>query len=70
MNNQEFLINDVDIYIKNFAKVFSKPQFVHFKQIVKGTVFTERKSINSYAKSFSIHQTLMSRFVNINAKTA
>ena len=65
--NENSLINEVETHIKTFAKVFSKPQFVHFEQIIKGTLFSERKSINSYSKSSTKHQTSLSRFMNSKA---
>lgn len=64
---KKYLIKNVDTHIKNFAKVFSKPQFTHFEQIIKGTLFNPRKSINSYSKSSTKHQTSMSRFMNSKA---
>ena len=67
MKIQNPLINDVDLLLKTFAKVLSKPQFVHFEQIIKGILFTELKSINSYSKSSIKHQTSLSRFMNSKA---
>lgn len=67
MNTEEFLINNVNTYIKTFAKVLSKPQFIHFEQIVKGTLFAEHKSINSYSKSLNKNQSSMCRFMNSKA---
>lgn len=67
MKYRESLNNEVDNYIKNFAKVFSKPQFIHFKQIIKGMLFSELKSINSYSKSSNKHQSSLNRFMNSKA---
>jgi hypothetical protein len=67
MNTENPLIDEVETYIKNFAKVFSKPQLVHFEQIIKGILFTKLKSTNSYSKSSKKHQTSLSRFMNSKA---
>lgn len=66
-NNKYPLINEVEDLLKRFATTFSKPQFVHFEQIVKGILFKELKSVNSYSKSSSKHQTSLSRFMNSKA---
>jgi len=63
MNSEIPLINEVEAYIKTFAKVFSKPQFAHFEQIVKGIQFSSRKSINSYSKSSNKNQSSLCRFM-------
>ncbi len=67
MKTQNPLINEVDFLLKTFAKVLKKPQLLHFEQIVKGILFSERKSINSYSKSSEKHQTSLSRFMNSEA---
>ena len=61
------LIIEVDNLLKRFATTLSKPQFVHFEQIIKGILFTELKSVNSYSKSSLKHQTSLSRFMNSEA---
>lgn len=60
---EENLINEVETYIKNFAKVLSKPQFAHFEQIIKGIQFSSKKSINSYSKSSNKNQSSLCRFM-------
>lgn len=67
MNSENPLINEVKNLLKRFATTLSKPQFVHFEQIIKGILFTELKSINSYSKSSLKHQTSLSRFMNSKA---
>ena len=67
MNTENPLINDVGEHIKNFRKVFSKPQQHNFEQIIKGILFTGRKSTNSYSKSSTKHQTSLCRFMNSKA---
>ncbi len=64
---EETLINEVEVYIKNFAKVLSKPQLAHFEQIIKGIQFSSKKSINSYAKSSNKNQSSLCRFMLSNA---
>lgn len=66
-NNKNPLINEVNNLVKRFATTLSKPQFVHFEQIIKGTIFNPHKSINSYSKSSNKNQTSMCRFMNTNA---
>ena len=61
------LIIKVDNLLKSFATTLSKPQFVHFEQIIKGILFAELKSINSYSKSSSRHQTSLCRFMKTDA---
>ncbi len=67
MNLENSLIVEVENLLKRFATTLSKPQVVHFEQIVKGILFSERKSINSYSKSSKKHQTSLSRFMNSEA---
>jgi hypothetical protein len=67
MNSENPLMKEVDKLLKSFATTLSKPQFVHFEQIVKGILFTELKSINSYSKSSLKSQSSMSRFMNSKA---
>lgn len=67
MNIQNPLIIEVENLLKRFATTLSKPQFVHFEQIIKGILFTERKSTNSYSNSSLKHQTSLSRFMNSKA---
>jgi hypothetical protein len=67
MNHENILIKNIEEHIKTFAKVFSKPQFPHFRQIVKGTLFSGRKSINSYSKSSNKNQSSLCRFMNSKA---
>ncbi|NCC70880.1 hypothetical protein EOM09_04825 [bacterium] len=66
-NNENPLIIEVDKLLKRFATTLSKPQFIHFEQIVKGILFTELKSINSYSKSSIKSQSSMCRFMNSKA---
>lgn len=56
MNLENPLINEVNLLLKKFATTFSKPQFVHFEQIIKEILFTEFKSTNFYLKSSDNHQ--------------
>ncbi len=63
MNSENPLINEVNNHIKTFAKVFSKPQFAHFEQIIKGIQFSSKKSINSYSKSSNKSQSSLCRFM-------
>ena len=67
MNKENPLIIEVENLIKRFSTTLSKPQLVHFEQIVKGTLFSEFKSINSYSKSSIRSQSSMSRFMNSKA---
>jgi len=53
MKYQEPLINEIEVYLKNFCKVLTKPQIDNFNQIIKGMLFSEHKSINSYSKSLN-----------------
>jgi len=64
MNTKEILLNEVDVYLKRFVTILSKPQFVHFEQIIKGMLFSELKSINSYSKSSNKNQSSLNRFMN------
>lgn len=67
MNKENPLINDVEILLKTFSTTLSKPQFVHFEQIVKGMLFTKLKSINSYSKSSNKDQSSLNRFMHSTA---
>ncbi len=67
MNQQNHLINEVNSLLKRFATTLSKPQFVHFEQIVKGMLFSDLKSINSYSKSSNKNQSSLNRFMNSKA---
>jgi len=67
MKPQKSLINEVEFQLKTFRKVLSKPQIIHFEQIIKGMLFSEHKSINSYAKSSSKNQSSLNRFMNSKA---
>jgi len=67
MSSENPLINDVEKHLKSFATTLSKPQFIHFEQIIKGTLFTELKSINFYSKSYSKNQSSTCRFMNSKA---
>jgi hypothetical protein len=51
MNQQNPLINEVNNLLKRFATTLSKPQFVHFEQIIKGMLFSNLGSTKSYSKS-------------------
>lgn len=67
MKTENPLIIEVNNLLKRFATTLSKPQFVHFEQIIKGTLFSERKSINSYSKSSIKNQSSLCRFMNSKA---
>lgn len=67
MNKENPLINDIEILLKTFSTTLSKPQFVHFEQIVKGMLFTKLKSINSYSKSSNKDQSSLNRFMHSTA---
>jgi len=67
MNNDEMPLNlEVENFIKSFATTLTKPQFVHFEQIIKGINFSHRKSINHYSKSSNKSQSSLCRFMNSN----
>jgi len=40
MKPQKSLINEVEFQLKTFRKVLSKPQIIHFVQIIKGMLFS------------------------------
>ena len=67
MNTLNPLINEVDLFLKTYVKALKKLQLAHFEQIIKGILVTERKSINSYSKSYEKHQTFLSCFMNSEA---
>ena len=68
MNPKENSLNEiVSKLLKTFATTLSKPQYVHFEQIVKGILFSKHKSINSYSKSSNKNQSSLNRFMNSNA---
>lgn len=64
MNSKENLLNEIEVYLKRFVTILSKPQFAHFEQIIKGMLFSELKSINSYSKSSNKNQSSLNRFMN------
>ena len=53
--------------IKSFGSLLSKPQLSHFVDIVKGMLFSSRKSINFYAKESKKDQSSLNRFMNSRA---
>lgn len=67
MKPEKPLISEINSFLKKFATTLSKPQFAHFEQIIKGILFTELKSTNSYSKSSDKHQTSLSRFMKSKA---
>lgn len=68
MNSPENpLINEIKALLKVFATTLSKPQFAHFEQIIKGMLFSDLKSINSYSKSSKKDQSSLNRFMNSHA---
>ena len=67
MKQQEFLINEFESVLKTFSTTLSKPQLPHFEQIIKGMLFSELKSINSYSKSSNKNQSSLNRFMNSKA---
>ena len=68
MNPKENSLNEiVSKLLKTFATTLSKPQYVHFEQIIKGILFSKHKSINSYSKSSIRNQSSLNRFMNSNA---
>lgn len=68
MNIKENSLNEiVSELLKTFATTLSKPQFIHFEQIVKGILFSKHKSINSYSKSSNRNQSSLNRFMNTKA---
>jgi hypothetical protein len=58
------LILEVENFIKSFATTLTKPQFIHFEQIIKGINFSSKKSINQYSKSSIRNQSSLCRFMN------
>jgi len=65
---QENSLNEfVAELLKTFSTTLSKPQFTHFEQFIKGMMFSELKSINSYPKSSKKDQSSLNRFMNSKA---
>jgi len=67
VNQKNLLSEYVCEFLKTFRKVLSKPQIAHFEQIIKGTLFSDLKSINSYSKSSNKDQSSLNRFMNSKA---
>jgi hypothetical protein len=61
---QNFELNE---YLAQFQNSFSKPQNYHFQTLIRGLLFSQRKSVLSYAKASKKDQSSLNRFVNSEA---
>lgn len=57
----------IDDLLKRFATTLSKPQLAHFKQILKGILFSSKKSIRVYGQSSMKDQSSLNRFMHSKA---